>query len=157
MTTIQKALEQTRHDHLWQAVQRRDPTYDGSVIYAVRTTGIYCRPTCPSRRPNRANVRFFADSKDAQSAGYRACLRCLPDQPQQENRNSGLVKRVCHQIDSHLDEHPDGLPSLSQLSQAVGSQRLPLTACLQEGNGPDTTAVRTHRQTGALQVPGPGR
>ena len=81
MTTIQKRLEETRHDLLWQAVLQRDPTYDGSVIYAVRTTGIYCRPICPSRRPNRANVRFFADSKEAQSAGYRACLRCLPDRP----------------------------------------------------------------------------
>ena len=119
MTTIQKALEEPQPDLLWQAVLQRAPTYDGSVIYAVRTTGIYCRPICPSRRPNRANVRFFADSKDAQSAGYRACLRCLPDQPRQENRNSSLVKRVCHQIDSHLDQHPDGLPSLAQLSQAV--------------------------------------
>ena len=120
MTTMQRPLEKTRLDLLWQAVQQRDPTYDGSFIYAVSSTGIYCRPICPSRRPNRANVRFFADSKEAQSAGYRACLRCLPDQPDQESRNSDLVKHVCHQIDSHLDEHPDGLPSLAQLSQAVG-------------------------------------
>ena len=80
MTTMQRPLEKTRLDLLWQAVLQRDPAYDGSDIYAVRTTGIYCRPICPSRRPNRANVIFFADSKEAQSAGYRACLRCLPDQ-----------------------------------------------------------------------------
>ena len=80
MTTMQRPLEKTRLDLLWQAVQQRDPTYDGSFIYAVSSTGIYCRPTCPSRRPNRVNVRFFADSKEAQSAGYRACMRCLPDQ-----------------------------------------------------------------------------
>ena len=120
MKTIQKALEETRQDLLWQAVLQRDPTYDGSFVYAVSSTGIYCRPICPSRRPNRANVRFFSDFKEAQSAGYRACLRCLPDQPRQENRNSGLVKHVCLEIDSHLDEHPDGLPSLAQLSQVVG-------------------------------------
>ena len=120
MTTMQRPLEKTRPDLLWHAVQQRDPRYDGSFIYAVSSTGIYCRPTCPSRRPYRANVRFFADSKEAQSAGYRACLRCLPDQPRQENRNSGLVKRVCLEIDSHLAEHPDGLPSLAQLSQVGG-------------------------------------
>ena len=120
MTTMQRPLEKTRPDLLWHAVLQRDPTYDGSFIYAVSSTGIYCRPICPSRRPNRANVRFFADSKEAQSAGYRACLRCLPDRPDQESRNSDLVKHVCHEIDSHLDEHPDGLPSLAQLSQAVG-------------------------------------
>ena len=120
MTTIQKDLQETRHARQWKAVQQRDPTYDGSFIYAVSSTGIYCRPICPSRRPYRANVRFFADSKEARSAGYRACLRCLPDQPWQENRNSDLVKHVCHEIGTHLDEHPDGLPSLAQLSQAVG-------------------------------------
>ena len=148
MTTIQKALEQTRHDHLWQAVQRRDPMYDGSIIYAVRTTGIYCRPTCPSRRPNRANVRFFADSKDAQSAGYRACLRCLPDRPQQENRNSGLVKRVCHQIDSHLDQHPDGLPSLAQLSQAVDVSASHLQRVFKKETG---LTPRQYAHTGRLE------
>ena len=120
MITMQKDVEETRLARQWEAVQQRDPTYDGSFVYAVSSTGIYCRPICPSRRPYRANVKFFADSKEAQSAGYRACLRCLPHQPRQENRNSGLVKHVCHEIDSHLDEHPDGLPSLAQLSQAVG-------------------------------------
>ncbi len=120
MTTIQRPLEKTSPDLLWHAVQQRDPTYDGSFVYAVSSTGIYCRPICPSRLPNRANVRFFADSKEAQSAGYRACLRCLPDQTRQEKRNSDLVKNVCHEIDSHLDEHPDGLPSLAQLSHAGG-------------------------------------
>ena len=148
MTTIQKALEKTRPDLLWQAVQQRDPTYDGSVIYAVRTTGIYCRPTCPSRRPNRANVRFFADSKDAQSAGYRACLRCLPDSPDQKSRNSDLVKRVCHQIDSHLNEHPDGLPSLAQLSQAVGVSASHLQRVFKKETG---LTPRQYAHTGRLE------
>ena len=120
MTTIQRPLDKASPDLLWRVVLQRDPRYDGSFIYAVSSTGIYCRPICPSRRPYRANVRFFADSDEARSAGYRACLRCFPDRPQQENRNSSLVKRVCDQIDSHLNEHPDGLPSLAQLSQDVG-------------------------------------
>ncbi len=148
MTTIQKALEETRHDLLWQAVQQRDPTYDGSVIYAVRTTGIYCRPTCPSRRPNRDNVRFFADSKEAQSAGYRACLRCLPDRPDQKSRNSDLVKRVCHQIDSHLNEHPDSLPSLAQLSQAAGVSSSHLQRVFKKETG---LTPRQYAHTGRLE------
>ena len=148
MTTIQKALEETRHDLLWQAVQQRDPTYDGSVIYAVRTTGIYCRPTCPSRRPYRANVRFFADSKEAESAGYRACRRCLPDRPDQKSRNSDLVKLICHQIDSHLDQHPDGLPSLAQLSQAVDVSASHLQRVFKKETG---LTPRQYAHTGRLE------
>ena len=148
MTTTQRPLEKTHPDLLWQAVLQRDPTYDGSVIYAVRTTGIYCRPTCPSRRPNRDNVRFFSDSKEAQSAGYRACLRCFPDQPQQENRNSSLVKRVCHQIDSHLNQHPDSLPSLAQLSQAVGVSASHLQRVFKKETG---LTPRQYAHTGRLE------
>ena len=148
MTTTQRPLEKTHPDLLWQAVLQRDSTYNGSVIYAVRTTGIYCRPTCPSRRPNRANVRFFADSKDAQSAGYRACLRCLPDSPDQKSRNSDLVKRVCHQIDSHLNEHPDSLPSLAQLSQTVDVSASHLQRVFKKETG---LTPRQYAHTGRLE------
>ena len=147
MTTMQKPLEKTHPDLLWEAVQHRDPTYDGSFVYAVSSTGIYCRPICPSRRPNRDNVRFFSDFKEAQSAGYRACLRCFPDRPRQENRNSSLVKRVCHQIDSHLDEHPDGLPSLAQLSQAVGVSSSHLQRVFKKETG---LTPRQYAHTGRL-------
>lgn len=64
----------------WQAVQGRDPRADGVFYYAVATTGIYCRPICPSRRPKRAHVRFFAQPHAARAQGYRACRRCRPDQ-----------------------------------------------------------------------------
>lgn len=62
----------------WQAVQHRDARFDGSLYYGVKTTGIFCRPSCPSRRPNRANVRFFESVQEAQSAGFRECSRCRP-------------------------------------------------------------------------------
>ncbi|MGH7617389.1 MAG: bifunctional DNA-binding transcriptional regulator/O6-methylguanine-DNA methyltransferase Ada [Gemmatimonadaceae bacterium] len=62
----------------WRAVLSRDARYDGQFVYAVRSTRIYCRPTCPSRRPLQANVSFFATPGDAESAGYRACHRCDP-------------------------------------------------------------------------------
>jgi class 3 adenylate cyclase len=63
----------------WQAVQARDPRADGVFYYAVSTTGIYCRPICPSRRPKRAHVEFFAQPDAARAQGYRACKRCHPD------------------------------------------------------------------------------
>ena len=64
----------------WQAVSDRDERADGEFVYAVLSTGVYCRPTCPARRPKRANVRFFASPVDARRAGYRACRRCQPDE-----------------------------------------------------------------------------
>ncbi|HJW95278.1 MAG TPA: Ada metal-binding domain-containing protein, partial [Thermoanaerobaculia bacterium] len=62
----------------WDAVERRDRSFDGRFFFAVRTTGIYCRPSCPARRPLRDNVRFFVSRGDAETAGFRACQRCRP-------------------------------------------------------------------------------
>lgn len=63
----------------WQQVLSRDPSPPVSFVYAVITTGIYCRPSCPSRRPNPENVRFFASGQEARQNGFRACRRCNPD------------------------------------------------------------------------------
>src|SRR5437879_8203711 len=62
----------------WQAVLDRDGASDGKFVFAVSSTGIYCRPSCPSRRPRRENVTFFRHPQEAESAGFRACLRCRP-------------------------------------------------------------------------------
>jgi len=66
-------------DRFWRAVEAKDPRFDGWVFCAVKTTGIYCRPSCPARTPKRENVRFFATAAAAQTAGFRACKRCRPD------------------------------------------------------------------------------
>ena len=66
-------------DPRWTAVAARDRRADGAFVYAVRSTGIYCRPSCPSRRPRRDRVEYFAAGADAVAAGYRACRRCDPD------------------------------------------------------------------------------
>ncbi|HYM66581.1 MAG TPA: Ada metal-binding domain-containing protein, partial [Patescibacteria group bacterium] len=66
-------------DRFWRAVEAEDPRFDGWVICGVRTTGIYCRPSCPARTPKRENVRFFPTAAAAQAAGFRACKRCRPD------------------------------------------------------------------------------
>ena len=62
----------------WQAVTDRDSALDGAFVFAVSSTGIFCRPSCPSRRPRRENVAFFDQPREAEQAGYRACLRCRP-------------------------------------------------------------------------------
>ena len=66
-------------ERVWEAVEAKDPRFDGWVFCGVRTTGIYCRPSCPARTPKRENVRFFATAAAAQAAGFRACKRCRPD------------------------------------------------------------------------------
>ena len=62
----------------WRAVAERDGRLDGTFFYAVKTSGVYCRPACPSRRPNPENVTFYETPDDAEQAGFRACLRCRP-------------------------------------------------------------------------------
>src|SRR6266550_3398631 len=87
----------------WHAVEARDAGYDGMFVFAVSSTGIYCRPSCPARRPRRQNVTFYGKPEEAEKAGYRACLRCRPralaGNPQLE-----MVKAVCRYIEQHLDE-----------------------------------------------------
>jgi AraC family transcriptional regulator of adaptative response/methylated-DNA-[protein]-cysteine methyltransferase len=72
-------------DHLaWAAFERRDRSFDGRFVGAVKTTGIYCRPSCPARHPRRENIIFFVDGPAARAAGFRPCLRCLPDEVSRE-------------------------------------------------------------------------
>ena len=120
MTTSPKGVHQANSELRWQAVQDRDRSYDGRFVYAVDSTGVYCRPTCPSRRPQQSRVHFFDGPEEAERAGYRACRRCLPDQPSPQSQQAELVRRVCDRIADQILEHPEGLPSLSQLSQAAG-------------------------------------
>jgi AraC family transcriptional regulator of adaptative response/methylated-DNA-[protein]-cysteine methyltransferase len=87
----------------WQAVINRDPGHDGKFVFAVSSTGVYCRPSCPARRPRRENVKFFRAPESAESAGYRACLRCRP-KSSAGNPQSEMVKAVCRYIEQHLDE-----------------------------------------------------
>src|SRR5689334_16488027 len=67
-------------DTAWAAFERRDRSWDGRIIGAVHTTGIYCKPSCPARRPKRENVTFYSSTEEARAAGFRACMRCKPDE-----------------------------------------------------------------------------
>ncbi|HEY8591475.1 MAG TPA: methylated-DNA--[protein]-cysteine S-methyltransferase [Sphingomicrobium sp.] len=99
-------------DQAWAAFERRDRGWDGRVIGAVLTTGIYCKPSCPARRPKRENVRFFADAESARAAGFRACLRCKPDEV---GRDREAVARAVRIIEAA--EEPS---NLAELAAAVG-------------------------------------
>ena len=87
----------------WKAVQERDSSQDGSFVFAVSSTGVYCRPSCPSKRPRRENVLFFSQPQEAEQAGFRACLRCRPRVMGGSGR-ARLVRSVCRYIERHLDE-----------------------------------------------------
>src|SRR5580704_4648610 len=90
-------------NHNWQAVLARDASQDGNFVFAVSTTGVYCRPSCPARRPRRQNVTFFRKPDEAENAGYRACLRCRP-KAAGGNATTEMVKAMCRYIERHLDE-----------------------------------------------------
>jgi AraC family transcriptional regulator of adaptative response/methylated-DNA-[protein]-cysteine methyltransferase len=102
----------------WAAVQQRTPEADGIFYYSVRTTGVYCRPSCPSRGAQRANVAFHATRADAEAAGFRPCLRCKPDQPLLAERQAAAVAQACRLIEAAEDE-----PDLASLAEACGMSR----------------------------------
>jgi AraC family transcriptional regulator of adaptative response/methylated-DNA-[protein]-cysteine methyltransferase len=93
----------THDDQRWDAVVARDRAQDGKFIFAVSTTGVYCRPSCPARRPRRENVQFFSRPENAEKAGYRACLRCRPKSLSGNAQIDG-AKEICRYIEQHLDE-----------------------------------------------------
>jgi AraC family transcriptional regulator of adaptative response/methylated-DNA-[protein]-cysteine methyltransferase len=89
-------------DLRWHAVETRDSFADGAFVYAVLSTGIYCRPSCPSKKPRRAQVLFFRVPEDAERKGYRPCLRCRPAQAEQRDPKAAAVARVCRHIETVL-------------------------------------------------------
>src|SRR5205085_4595133 len=97
---------------MWNAVLARDASRDGSFVFAVRSTGIYCRPSCPARRPRRERVEFFPLPEAAEQRGFRACKRCKPRGAKSNDPRSDLVRRICHAIDEP-DEEPQTLQMLS--------------------------------------------
>jgi len=99
---------------MWHRVLARDAAADGKFVYAVRTTGIYCRPSCPSRRPMFDSVEFYPAPAAAERAGFRPCKRCAPHQP---DRQRAAMLAACRYIDAHCDERL----TLKMLGRRVGS------------------------------------
>ena len=99
----------------WEAVAHRDTAADGCFVYSVATTGVYCRPSCPSRPARRENVAFHIDPDAAERAGFRPCKRCRPDEIGLAERHARLVAEACRQIDE-----AETAPSLDDLASGAG-------------------------------------
>ena len=102
-------------DPRWAGVLRRDPSLDGQFWYSVATTGVYCRPSCPSRAARPEHVRFHDTPDDARASGARACLRCRPDHASADAPRSALVADACRRIDA-----ADQAPTLAELAASAG-------------------------------------
>lgn len=100
---------------MWQSVMSRDRGADGAFVYAVSSTGVYCRPSCPSRRPRREHVAFFDSTDEARHAGYRACRRCRPDEVAAADPWTEKIRRACVYL-----ANVEGHPSLAALAARVG-------------------------------------
>ena len=118
MKTTSKSIARaaaTMADPRWAAVIARDPAADGSFVYSVRTTGVYCRPSCAARQARPEHVAFHATAADAERAGFRPCLRCRPDQPPLAEQHAATVARLCRFI-----ERAEQAPSLEALAAEAG-------------------------------------
>ena len=100
-----------------QAVSERNASFDGAFVFGVRSTKIYCRPSCPARRPKTENILFFTSPDEAETAGYRACLRCRPKNGKKDDVQRELIEKVCSLIEE--SENESSPPSLERLAAAV--------------------------------------
>lgn len=120
MAQMSKTPQWTKHgveDAYWRATLARDRSADQVFVYAVRSTGIYCRPSCPSRKPRRQHVLFFPAPEAAERAGFRPCLRCRPGDASGADARVEMVRRACRYVDEHRE---DRLP-LSELARQMGT------------------------------------
>lgn len=134
----------------WQAVATRDAACDGAFVYAVASTGVFCRPSCPSRRPRRDKVRFFEDADAAVAAGFRACRRCRPEVPEPADGTRRIVEAVCQAIAAAEET----IPTLDALAAAVGLSPHHLQRVFTRATGlsPRRYAEARRRQRFALGV-----
>jgi AraC family transcriptional regulator of adaptative response/methylated-DNA-[protein]-cysteine methyltransferase len=109
------ALPSVADDPRWARIVARDRTADGHLWYSVSTTGVYCRPSCPSRIANPKNVQLHGTLESAMATGFRPCKRCNPDGPSSEAENAALVAKACRIIEESEEE-----PSLEELASAIG-------------------------------------
>jgi AraC family transcriptional regulator, regulatory protein of adaptative response / methylated-DNA-[protein]-cysteine methyltransferase len=113
--TLKPTPPSVADDPRWARIVARDKTADGRLWYSVSTTGVYCRPSCPSRTANPENVQLHDTLESAQATGFRPCKRCNPDGPSIECENAALVAKACRIIERSEEE-----PSLEELADAVG-------------------------------------
>lgn len=105
----------------WDAVKNRLRSADGTFVFAVRTTKIYCRPSCPARRPKPENILYFPSPREAEAAGYRACLRCRPNVASPNSDSARKVQQICARIDAALADNSEARLTLAELSRSLGA------------------------------------
>ena len=131
----------------WRAVQQRDRSADGTFLYGVRTTGVYCRPSCGARLPQRANVTFHASCAAAEAAGFRACKRCRPNEPDLTSRRSAAVARACRLI-----EQAEQSPDLATMAAAAGLSRFHFQRVFKEITGVTPQAYASAQRAGRVRT-----
>lgn len=140
-------------DPRWAAVQARDPAADGRFVYSVKTTGVYCRPSCGARPARPENVAFHATPAEAERAGFRPCRRCRPDTPPLAQRQAALVAELCRAI-----EAADEPPALEALAERAGLSVSHLHRTFKAVTGLTprawAAAQRAQRLRAALDAPG---
>jgi AraC family transcriptional regulator of adaptative response/methylated-DNA-[protein]-cysteine methyltransferase len=125
-------------------VQARDAAGDGVFVYAVETTGVFCRPSCASRRPARQNVRFFADADAAMAAGYRACRRC---HPAGEHAEAEMVRGLCEYLDRNLDR----VVTLQELGRLTGMSHFTVQRMFERVLGVSPRGYQIERRSAQLR------
>ena len=128
----------------WQQVLSRDARQDGRFVFAVRTTGVYCRPSCPSRRPRRDSVEFFASPQAAERAGYRACLRCKPTQLSEQAQYVIRARKLL--------DNSEGVLTLAELSKRVGVSAFHLQRLFKRATGLSPREYQAARRNEQLKT-----
>jgi AraC family transcriptional regulator of adaptative response/methylated-DNA-[protein]-cysteine methyltransferase len=121
----------TSEQELWRAIKDRDSRYFASFVYGVKSTGVYCRPTCPSRKPRLDQLTFFENSLTAERNGFRACMRCNPDDRSAKSPQETLVTKICELI----EENPEANLTLSDLSRSFGTSPFHLQRIFKQATG----------------------
>ena len=149
MTTHESGATLPPEDERWSAVLGRDRSKDGSFYYAVLTTGVYCRPSCPSRRARRENVLFFSTREDAERKGFRPCKRCRPDEDG-DATSTAAIEKACRAI-----EESGGSVSLAELARAAGMGRFHFHRLFKEVTGvtPKAYSNAVRRKTVREKLP----
>ena len=133
-------------DPRWTSVVAHDPQADGQFYYSVKTTGVYCRPSCGARTPRPENVRFFLTRAEAEQAGFRPCKRCKPEQPPLGEQHADLVAGLCRLIES-----AETLPSLEDLAQAAQMSTFHLHRVFKAVTGVTPKAYATAQRANKLR------
>lgn len=131
----------------WSAVVRRDARADGHFVYSVRTTGVYCRPSCASRPARRENVAFHETEADAERAGFRPCRRCRPGEPALAERRAKAIEAACRMI-----ERADTVPSLEALAKASGISRFHFHRVFRAVTGVTPSAYAASRRVARVRT-----